>query len=158
MITRKVFLDLEETIIESWDNPIIMNHKKISKFLRNLDITHVGIFSFAIWNDEDKVNFERFEIKQMIEQSLQVFVGKVLTVPEMADEVFWKQGTVIEPMEFIQLWGKQRAFLDWAMMQPRFDEGEQEFILIDDVVSNVTLIDDNHGGDFRVKTININSL
>ena len=158
MKTTRVFLDLEETIIESWGNPVLVNHQRINKFLKKLDITHVGIFSFAIWDENDKRNFDRFGIKDTIENALEVRINNVLTIPDIAKEVFWKQGMVISINEFITIWGKQRAFIDWAMMQPRFDEGDMEFILIDDVVQNLTILDRDSNGSFKITLFNVENI
>lgn len=50
----RVFIDLEETIIESWDNPILMDVSKLKNILSTLEISSVDVFSATVWNDADK--------------------------------------------------------------------------------------------------------
>ncbi len=144
-MSTKVFLDLEQTVIDSWDNPLLMNVEKIRDTLDLLSVTEVGIFSFAIWNDEDKVDFEKRGIKLAIENALNVKITQILTIPQIAKEIFWKTGMQLELTEFITLWGKQRAFIDWAMVTHQKTDKDTTIVLIDDVVQNLTITDHDRG-------------
>jgi len=149
----KVFLDLEETIIESWSNPLLMNVGKIGNFLHTAGVEEVGIFSFAIWNEQDRIDFVKRGIKQAIEISLGVTIKEILTVPNIANEVFWKTGLRMDINEFITIWGKQRAFIDWALITQR---NEKRVILIDDVVRNIDVIDRDR--NLLIELINVEKL
>jgi hypothetical protein len=54
-----IFLDLEDTVIESWHSPYYTNLQKVRKWLKDNAVTEVGIFSFAIHNDADKAVFDQ---------------------------------------------------------------------------------------------------
>lgn len=149
----KIFLDLEETIIESWSNPLLMNVGKIGNFVHTSGVQEVGIFSFAIWNEQDKIDFEERHIKQAIEMALGVPINEILTVPDIANEVFWKTGVRMDISEFITIWGKQRAFIDWALITQR---NENRVVLIDDVVRNIDVIDRDR--NLLIELINVEKL
>lgn len=61
------YFDLEETVIESWTDPILVNKATIERFIEENGIKDVHIFSAAIWNDRDKQIFER-DLKSWIER------------------------------------------------------------------------------------------
>ena len=48
------FFDLEDTIIDSWQNQTLVNVHKVRKYISDNNIKDVVIFSAAVWNDKDK--------------------------------------------------------------------------------------------------------
>lgn len=77
-----IYLDLEGTIIKSWHNPVFINIRKIRKYLRENNVKEIGIYSFAIYDDADRNEFNA-SMKDSIENLLNVKVIKVLTVDEI---------------------------------------------------------------------------
>lgn len=131
------FLDLEQTIIESWDHPDLINVVKIDKWLKQNKVNEVSIFSFAIWNDKDKQHFNDV-IKPTIEDALGV---RVMTWPSVQDMmridfnhtgIRFEEGHAVS--EFIQLRGKEQGFFNFVCNQYDFDRA----VLIDDVVPDMT--------------------
>lgn len=128
-----------------------MNVQKIRAFIETHRPDSVGIFSFAIWDDKDHVDFGKWGIKSAIENALGIELTEILTVPQICKEVFWKQGVVMEVNEFITIWGKQRAFIDWCLLTQ-----QGHAMLIDDVVQNITVIDNDR--QLRIDTLNVNKI
>ncbi|MEM4258073.1 MAG: hypothetical protein QXL17_02840 [Candidatus Thermoplasmatota archaeon] len=58
---------------------------------------------------------------------------------------------MMEVTEFTTIWGKQRAFIDWALLTQ-----EDHVVLIDDVVQNLTVMD--HDRPLRIDLINVNKM
>lgn len=126
----KVFLDLEATIIHSWSNPTLCNLQKVRNFLKTHDAKQVSIFSFAIWDEKDKMYFEQ-NFKKFLEEALAVEIIEWPSVDEMRQEILWKQGTAFERTEFINVWGKSRAFFDFCRVTQ-----DEDCVLLDDVVDD----------------------
>lgn len=135
-----VFLDLEQTIIASFDDPFLINVQSIKQFLQERNITEVGIFSFAIWDQKDQYTFKD-HIKPAIELALGVTVKTWPTLQDMvrADREFTgvRFDTELETHRFTQLRGKKDGFLHYVQHKYNFKKA----ILIDDVVPNLTIID-----------------
>lgn len=149
-MTTKLFLDLEGTVIATWDDRVLCNIERVKSFLG--DVKEVHIFSAAIWNDKDKRVFSD-DIKPFLERVLDV---SIMTWPSMED--VWKtttwKGTRFENVqEMIALIGKKRMFEDWCFQK---EQPETTCILVDDMFGNTTLIHDDLG--IVVKTVDVNTL
>jgi hypothetical protein len=131
------FIDLEQTIIESWQAPDLINVQRIRSFLEQNNADEVRIFSFAIWNEIDKHRFND-DIKPRIEDALGLPVMSWPSVQDMMRADFdhtgdrWEKGH--EVSEFIQLRGKEHAFFNFVCNQYNFTRA----VLIDDVVPDMT--------------------
>lgn len=139
-----VFLDLEQTIIASWDDPYLCNVSKIRDFLEKLKVKEIGIFSFAIYNDTDVAIFWR-DIAPIIERALDV---KVLVAPSVQSQIRIDReftGHSFSPdtevHDFIALRGKVQAFINYVNATYHYNRA----ILIDDVVPDHTLTDRRNG-------------
>jgi hypothetical protein len=133
----KVFLDLEDTVIDNWHvgNPV--NIEPVRFFLKLSDVTEVDIFSFAVWFDHDVADFNKRH-KDMLEDLLKVKVAGIPTVDEMMRFDQGLTGIHFENVtEFISLRGKHNAFVNWCLHR----EAGQHSVLIDDIVPNRVIID-----------------
>lgn len=153
-MSLKIFLDLEETIIESWDNPLLTNISKVKAFIHNQqkekEFKVISIFSFAIWNDIDRAVFHQ-SIKDSIETALDVRVEQVISVKQIS-ELFNKVHKLhLSTTDVISILGKSNAFFEWC----KFSE-TLNCCLIDDVVANEILFNKDSGR--LLETININKL
>lgn len=150
-----VFLDLEETIIESFSDPVLCNVTKIRNFLEARDVTKIHMFSFAIYNDADRDTFDRF-IRPNIEEALGVTVISCPTVVEMYKTDTNFTGTrfdIINPvMDYISLRGKKDAFINYVNAVFDYDVA----ILIDDMVPDLDI--SHRFNDYTIELWNINSL
>lgn len=150
-----LFLDLEGTVIEQWQQfPTFLPRecRKIREFLKKQEPEEIAIFSFAIHTDEE---IEQFidSIQPDLENILGCKVVQVVSVPMMqaASEAINKI-RFFDVSDFIQMRGKDLAFHDWCH---KHRPGDTNF-LIDDVVPNRTTID--HDTNVSITTININKL
>ena len=130
------FLDLEQTIIASWDAPDLINVQRIRQFLLRNRADEVRIFSFAIWDENDKRKFDN-EIKPVIQRALDLPIVSWPSVQDMMRADFNHTGVRFEEghevSEFIQLRGKEQGFFNYVCNQYEFDRA----VLIDDVVPDI---------------------
>lgn len=128
----KVFLDLEGTVINNWDDALLLNKcLDIRSWLKCNRVKEVAIFSAAIWNEADKQRFEKV-IKPFLEDALDV---KIMEWPSMEDvwkSTTWKGVGFENVCEMISLIGKKRMFEDWCLEKERGNHS----ILIDDSFGN----------------------
>lgn len=129
------FLDLEETVIDSWGSARLVNTNFMQAFLQRHGVKQVHIFSFAVWNDKDRDEF-RSQIQPRLEQVLEVKILDCPTVEEMrrldqAVTSTWFDGAT----DFIQVRGKQTAFTTWVNV--KFPD--RNCVLVDDQVLDVTV-------------------
>lgn len=148
----RVFLDLEETIIHSWDDPRLMNVDKIRSFLEEKQVSEIQIFSFAISHDKDLEIFN-LHMKEVIERVLNVKITKVFTVEEVCLIIRKNFGAFWDPFEIPLVWGKQKAFID--VCTATASKGST-CVLIDDMVENT--ITKNFTRDITIQTLNIKQL
>ena len=129
-----VFLDLEKTLIYSWDDPVIINESIIKKTLDAIRPDSIGIYSFAIYDNVDRLHFIE-SLKQEIESSFQINIDSslIFTVSEIAEIVLKKEYPDIQ--SFIQDYGKQKSFK--LFIHQKFETGN--YTLIDDLVENLDL-------------------
>ena len=129
------FIDLERTIIPDWENRFLINAQSIRKFLKDRQISEIGIFSFAIYNEDDKRDFES-NIKPMIETALDVNVVQWPSVIDMIriNTTNWNP-RMANVGEFIKTNTKDNAFSRYVQKTCQFKTA----ILIDDMVSDLTI-------------------
>lgn len=137
-----IFFDLEQTLIESWEVPVVDNIEKIHNLLKDVQCREFGLFSFAIWSPEDRAEFinriaprihDAFGISfnpNLIPTKREVHQKIKLDCKEM---FISRQSLSFE--DFVELWSKDRAFIDWS----RASFTNKNIALVDDVVSDCTL-------------------
>jgi hypothetical protein len=129
---NNVFLDLEQTVLSSWDEGVLVNKTKVHDFLKEQKATGFHVFSFAVWNDDDVNEFNR-RFKTFLENALDC---KVLSCFSCAD--FRKADTELTGVrfddltDFISVRGKVGAFQSWCEL----NFSGQSNVLVDDVVPN----------------------
>lgn len=146
-----IFFDLEETLILSWTNHYLCNRNKIIKFLDFYDIKEIHIFSFAIWNDDDKQYFNT-EIKPFIEDSYKVCILSAPSVQEMRRSDTELTGIQYDSItDYVSIRGKVGAFENWVQAAVGLKRNHN--VLIDDVVPNKTII--NRSVGYKIDYINV---
>lgn len=143
----KIFLDLEDTIIHTWNDPVLCNFTQVKDFLTDNNITKVSIFSFAIWDDKDKKVFET-QLKPFLESALNVEIIEWPSVDEMIDIILTHFCIKFDRHEFITVWGKSRAFFDFCKATQI-----EDCLLIDDVVTDETLTININNRKFSTKNV-----
>ena len=48
-----LYLDLEQTVIDSWDSGLLINSTTVKDWLERLAVKEVSVFSFAVWNEQE---------------------------------------------------------------------------------------------------------
>lgn len=149
----QVFLDLEETVIDSWGSGLLINIQKVRSWLQQFGSKKpVHIFSFAVWDQQDQQEFEQ-RLRAPLEQALDTHVITVPSVEDLAREHFRVTGTRWESVtDFISHVGKPGGFEFWA--EHRFTGSH--CVLLDDVVPNKTVT--NHDTNTVVELVNIKRL
>jgi hypothetical protein len=156
-----VFLDLEETVIESWHSPYYTNIQKVRKWLQDNHVTEAGIFSFAIYDDRDKQRFEA-EMKAGLSDVLGIRITTWPSVLEMMAVDTKYTGTQwimsadtqsFDTTEYINLRGKQQGFINYA--KATLPESSK-VALIDDVIDNLTMT--YHDTGMQIELVNVLTL
>lgn len=142
------YLDLEGTVLDSWDNPVLVNMHRVHTFVEQHGVTDVNVFSFAIHNEKDRQEFLT-HMKPMLERVYGFKVNDVPTAEEVRKEVCKHMGTHFDLQEFLLVWGKARAFQEYAQFKvPRGCRA----VLLDDMVPNMNV----HYKDLDVKVEMVN--
>jgi hypothetical protein len=149
----KVFLDLEQTVINSWHDHTLINGRKIKFALKHLGVSSVSIFSFAIDDDKDMQKFND-ELKGIIEQYLDVTIDDVVTSEDVF-KMYHQKGVKFDHLyEMKQMFGKSKSFIDWCTS--RNENMGQHFILIDDACGSIFFCQKNL--DITVEILDVNRL
>lgn len=147
-----LFLDLEDTIIEpvlnGWYNFIPKNIVEVKQFIEENHFHEISIFSFAIWDQNQKKSFEN-SCKKWLEKELNI---QFSMVPTMDDEILHsccKQKKIhpksIDFKDIIDFWSKDLSFL--LCIQDWFEkEKDIEIWFLDDAIEDI---------DFHLKKNNI---
>ena len=146
------FLDLEGTIITNWNDPVLENFQTVKDHFKRIGVSQVGIFSFAIRSEKDKERFQLPDFKPWLERVYELEFMTFPSVDEMVEQLLWKSGDSWAPYEFVNTWGKAKAFRDYCNL----NYSDYNCFLIDDVVADEIVIDRRSGR--IVETINVKSL
>lgn len=134
-MNKTVFLDLEETLVESWTDHRLVKKHKVTEFL-NLHGREVELFSFAVYNQDDVKQFNK-ELKDFLEGVHNITFTKVHALDDMVKVVQDFRSMKFEsPVEIISLFGKTRVFEDFCLAQ---NLKNHKFVLLDDTVENRTV-------------------
>lgn len=148
----KVFLDLEETVINNWDEGLLVNTTRVRDFLKQQNASEFTVFSFAVWNDRDKADFDRVH-RRTLERALDCRVAACPSVEDfmLADTAF--TGVRFSDLtDFISVRGKPGAFHNWC----RLNHPTENCLLVDDVVPNLDLVNRDTG--VTVRLVNVTEL
>ncbi len=150
-----VFLDLEETVIESFGEPFLIRVQAVRRFLAAEAPSRIGIFSAAL-GAEDKPYLFR-TILPTLERGLGIVVDEALipTVPEVCRAIERKRGlgrnTVSEP-DFFDFFNKDLGFLTFVRDHAALSGCE--CVLLDDLVEDIEIT----LPDRKVRLVNVASL
>ena len=150
---NKLFLDLEETVVDSWQSQRLVNIGAVKSFLQNNSFDEVDVFSFAVWNNDDVAVFNR-DLKPVLNRALNVNLKDCPSVPDVmkADTKLTGVQWHNDVTEFIQVRGKFTAFLNWC----KLNHPNDNCVLLDDMVPNVTVVDRDTGT--VIQFVNVNKI
>lgn len=149
---KNVFLDLEGTVVDNWDNAALVHTSKVCSWLQGLGVSKVRLFSFAVYDQRDKDRFNSL-LKPFLQRVLGV---EFLDSPSVDD--FLLADTQVTGVkwdtrhDFIRTRGKLDGFRSWCKLN--FDK--QHNVLLDDVVPNATWKNDDSG--LVVQFVNVETL
>ena len=136
MNNQTIFVDLEQTLIESWHDHRICNRVKVSNFIKAHG-NAVELFSFAVWDEKDREKFET-DLKYWLEEEHNLVFTKIHCLEDIAKVIREFRGVQYETLnDVITLHGKDRSLEDFCLAQNKTD---WKFVLLDDVVQNKTII------------------
>lgn len=132
-------LDLEETVIDSWESMTILPSKinAIASLAKSLQISEFSVFSFAVWNAQDQAEFARY-LQPILERMLRMecigcpTVDDIMEADRRQTNVRFDEG---ELGEWIAVRGKADAFRNFILQRGTVGT----HILVDDVVPDSVL-------------------
>lgn len=129
-----LFLDLEDTIIESWDNPVLMNVEKIREWIESHSFSEIRLFSFAVHCDRDIHIFET-QMREAIERVLNIKIHpQVFATGNHYKEIGKHFKESITHNELFEVIGKYRSFIAWCNIHFK----ENHCVLLDDAFDDET--------------------
>jgi hypothetical protein len=125
------FLDVEETLIKGFDDPIAINHEKIAKILNGT--REVSLFTFGLWDDAELLQ-KGFVIKH-IEEAHNIIIRDVWHKSRVLEAIRSSLRCKVDEWDVSPLFGKGDSFIHTCKV---FFNG-CECTLVDDLVENCTL-------------------
>lgn len=145
------FFDLEETLVRSWSNPVLVNLARVREFLERHAVQEIHVFSFAIYDAEDQVEFVR-SFKPHLERALNVRILSWPCVDELCQHTVAMGGPALSRLDYLREWGKVRAFVDHVRSQGFSGHA----VLVDDAVPDVVTVERRSG--HMVECLNVDNL
>lgn len=146
------FFDLEETIILSWNDPVLVNKDRVTRFIEENSIKEITIFSAAIWNDEDKSHFHSF-LKPWLEDVFKVSIVDVISMTDVWVGTSLTNIYIENIQELLSLFGKRRMFEVWCL---EHSKANTHCVLLDDAFGNTLFI--NKDLQVSVETVDVTKL
>lgn len=132
IMNTTVFVDLEDTLVDSFDEMVAVNHEKVDRFMKeHCPNREVDLFSFAVWDERELERMHRFAFH--VEREHDLKFNKIWTCMEMIKTVQAHTGVFWDLHDFLSVWGKERGFEDFCTALRLKDH---TFVLFDDVVPN----------------------
>jgi len=140
---RILFLDLEQTIIDVWQDANIIQVQVpfIKEVIRKFKPEHIGIFSFAIDNESDKEHFRnRMQDKIEMAIGMKITWKHIMSTSEMIKLIKKLNHTVaMDAVDFFTWFNKEKALIDCL----KASSFQGRACLIDDTVDDSIFVDRN---------------
>lgn len=129
---KHLFLDLEETLIDSIEKQQLLQGEvlKVKNFIKHHQIKEFGIFSFAIDTALEMVDLLKSRLLAVLQTELESECTSIQYTDKLRRDTLICTGCNFNLFEFKSVWGKERAFIEFAERQ----ESGGIWVLIDDVV------------------------
>ena len=167
-----IFLDLEETLIESWsDRTLLVNNvAAIDRHIKDklkesrqligrrftnspLMMPRFGLMSWAVWDDKDKTEFQQ-EIQPWLEEQMRITFSQELIVSMDEWTTLVRRNTVLKlTRQDLFDFGKESLMFWLRNATNDFPEGE--ITLIDDAVEHNNIIQTNSR---KITILNVDEL
>lgn len=152
-----VFLDLEETLIDNWENGWLLPAKiaVIREMFTGVSPS-IGLMSWAVWDDEDKAKFNS-SFRPELEEALGMKFSDELvwSMHDWARSLLQYSGKHISREDLFDCFSKHEVLFMLSRCHPAL-KGEQ-VVLVDDAVEHC-LNWHSHANDCRVLIQNIDEL
>lgn len=131
----KIFLDLEGTVIDTWDN-MNLSHSNITKIRQDIcsNEFELNIFSFAIYNDEDVDKF-KFRLKDILEEQFNHYINIVPSVEKIMRDIQKERKCQLEFGDMFSIFKKDLAF----QLYCKHNFKDCTCILFDDMVESASI-------------------
>jgi hypothetical protein len=153
-----VFLDLEETVINNWEESLLMleNIKKIKHLLDSNESVRVGLMSWAVWDDRDKTLFNA-GVRHFLEENLgHRFDDELLwSMKDWAEHLFKFCGKHVSIQDLFDILGKHEVLFMLSRCHPTFRN--ETVMLIDDIAEH-DLEWRSSKNNTEVRMVNVNAL
>lgn len=140
MTTQHIFLDLEQTVIDSWESQCLINIEQVRAKLADhfaVGESVMHIFSFAIWDDRDECVF-RSDLEARLMEALGLHTRFVVhSVDRIGGELLRSTRVLWERQELITCLGKQEVFTQFC--RAKFNRAVHCILLDDTVINSVTI-------------------
>lgn len=149
-----IFLDLENCLVESWDNPWRLNVNRglpceLTVLKRLNSRIEFHLFSFAVCNEADVATFRTFQSN--IEEAFNLKFSHIVTKDQVMTAVkAIRKIQVLDEFELSQLFGKFDCFMDFV----KFNKIENS-ILFDDTVDDIRVTLQQNDKDWNFETVNV---
>lgn len=139
-----LFIDLEDTVIKSWDDQALINIDTIKRHIAEIKPDFVHIYSAAIWYQRDVDNFNS-GLKSVLERELGVTFEPTMSIAEFKRKTSWATLDV-STGELLLTIGKFRLFLD--ICKTLFKNSR--CVLLDDMCDNEITVSKTHNVEIEM--------
>lgn len=152
--TVLVLVDLEQTLIESWEEPFLLRGRAalIRDFLAAHPEAELGLMSWAVYHDHDLATF-----RQRLQPDLEAFLGRcfaprwTLHLDQWGLELGRCTRKQLSREDLFDLFGKAEVFLMLARFHPEW--AGQEVVLFDDAFEACHLTVPDRGCQARIVNV-----
>lgn len=152
-----IFLDLEETLIDNWENGWLLPEKvnAIRAMCAPFN-AKVGLMSWAVWDESDKVKFNT-NLRLELEEALGAKFSDdfVWSMDDWAKQLLEFQGKSVSRKDLFDIFGKHEVLFMVSRCHPAFKG--HNVILFDDAVED-NLSWHSKANDCKVLICNINEI
>lgn len=136
-----VFLDLEETLVDNWDNMFLLLPKV--DLVRDLlaqkrtqhETVRVGLMSWAVWDDKDKAKFNK-DLRDFLEKNLNCTFDSdlVWSMDDWCKEVLKCTGKKVDRADVFDLFNKEVILGELCRKHPLFVN--ETVLFVDDTATH----------------------
>lgn len=156
------FLDLEETVVDNWENGFLLLPKvdKLRELLASMSEQHgtvrLGLMSWAVWDERDKAKFVN-DLQDFLETNLNCKFDPDLlwSMDDWCKEVLKCTGRKVERSDLFELFGKEEVLFTLAKKHPLF-KNETVLFVDDTATHNMSVL--VPGQNCVLKCLNVNAM
>lgn len=141
MTQKTILFDLELTLIESWEDPTLLDEKipGLMPWIKRQGAFKAGLLSFAVWDEKDLKKFNK-NLRNPLEEhfGFQFDDSLIFLRDTMLEKTrIWERMPFLSTDDFSDFFKKRKAVEDLWLHEFQFPN--TELILLDDTVPNLTV-------------------